>query len=217
MKLKIEVETMSGLYIGGIPQGYSLGGVDMITATQNDVPYIPGSSFKGALREICRDHANDKIVAIYDKYLDKLPGVNKDEVIGTGIPMHLYVFGIQGINRSPKLVFSDLTLPNDFQKKMPMLFSRESKNTITEADGKIAANPRTYKVAASGLTFIGYAWSRGFADTQQAETVCNYIINMAKKFNNGEYRLGNSKSRGYGHVEVKITVENSESGSEAKD
>ncbi|MDR1134679.1 MAG: RAMP superfamily CRISPR-associated protein [Clostridiales Family XIII bacterium] len=204
MKLKIEVETKSRLYIGGIPQGYSLGGIDMITATQEGKPYIPASSFKGALREICRDYKCTDIEDIYPK--DKYPDVKEPLNDSIFIPRHLFVFGIPGVNRSPKLAFSDLILAPKHTDPA-LFFSLESKNTITESDdGKIAANPRTYKAAASELTFIGHAWLRGFTEKQQGEEklLYSYIKNMAEKFNDGEYRLGNSKSRGYGHIQVQI-------------
>ena len=39
-------------------------------------------------------------------------------------------------------------------------------------------------------------------DDQAGELCKEYLIYNLKKFNEGIYRLGNSKSRGYGRVEI---------------
>ena len=200
MKLIVTVKTKSNLYIGGMPQGYSLGGIDMVTAMREDNPYIPASSFKGALREICREFASEEVEKIYSTFQAvKEPF---DETQTQEVPKHLYIFGIPSCNRSPKLVFSDLTFKCKELESSP-LFSIESKNQITESDGRISSNPRTYKTAAPGLIFKGEIWIRGF-DSSQSELVYGYIKDMVSKFNDGAYRLGNSKSRGYGHVYVTV-------------
>lgn len=69
-----------------------------------------------------------------------------------------------------------------------------------------ASNPRTYKAARSGLVFEGeirlYKMNTLF---ENDKGLCErYIIYNLMKFNEGIYRLGNSKSRGYGKIEVMI-------------
>ena len=198
--LSVTVTTLSSLYIGGMPKGFEIGGIDMQTATQNEKPYIPASSFKGALRDICRDNPRTCVSELYKDY-------EQSKQIEEETPKHLFLFGIQGVNRSPKIIFTDLALTEATEN----CFSIESKNSITEGEGCLESNPRTYRVARSGLIFEGQMYlnfdelKRSPEDTKSPqEIVEEYLVEMCNKFAEGVYRIGNSKSRGYGHVDVAI-------------
>ena len=191
--LSLKITTKSSLYIGGMPQGFEIGGIDMATVTRDSKPYIPASSFKGALREICKDYECPEITALYSKY------TGSDQKI----PKHLFVFGVPGRSDTPKLLFNDFICETDKNEMYGDYFSVDMKNSIDEADGQLFSNPRSYRVAKAGLTFGGDILFRpgGFGIAEQ-DLIKKYIKNMCEKFNGGIYRLGNSKSRGYGHIAV---------------
>jgi len=198
--LNLKITTKTNLYIGGMALGFEIGGIDMVTAIRNNKPYIPASSFKGALREICRDHADEasEITGIYKDYSDP-----QDE----NAPKHLFIFGVPGQNRTPKLIFNDFECISEGSD----LFSIETKNSIEESEGKLNSNPRTYKVANAGLIFEGKILFRlENMEKNEQEIVKNYIQNMCEKFNDGLYRIGNSKSRGYGYISVDVSEETKE-------
>src|SRR3990170_5957835 len=64
---KIICET--GLHIGGTQEGIEIGGIDNIVIRNSltDVPYIPGSSFKGKLRHLL-EWALDKVYSDNGKF-----------------------------------------------------------------------------------------------------------------------------------------------------
>jgi len=186
--------TKSNLYIGGMSQGFEIGGIDMSTVTRNGMPYIPASSFKGALREICKHHENNAVAALYEKYFDPEGKITKK---------HLFVFGVPGRNDTPKLLFNDFTCTS--KSKGNNLFSIDMKNSITEIDGELLSNPRTYRVAREGLTFQSLIYFKMLdMEYSSQKLIKDYMIEMCNKFNDGFYRLGNSKSRGYGWIEVDV-------------
>ena len=199
--LTVTIDTLSNLYIGGMPKAFEIGGIDMQTVTQGGQPYIPASSFKGGLRDICKDYPNKEIEEIYKDY--NIPPQIKCETA-----KHLFIFGIQGVNRSPKILLTDFSLITDTKD----YFSIDSKNSIEEKSGTLISNPRTYQVARSGLSFRGElilnfdSLSKNEEEIERIETIVKgYIQEMCAKFSKGVYRIGNSKSRGYGHITVKVS------------
>ena len=58
VKLKGEIELLSGLHIGGGDDTMKIGGIDnqVIKDTNTDRPYIPGSSLKGKMRSLLEWH-----------------------------------------------------------------------------------------------------------------------------------------------------------------
>ena len=217
MAIELTATTKSNLYIGGTPQTFEIGGIDMQTVTdKNGKPFIPASSFKGAVREIAKTEPNDAVINLYKSYLisqkDELETQIRnrggstqllakfDEAVDTASP--LYLFGIGGFNHSPKLLFNDLLL---IAPEEPNLwFSIDKKNSIEENGNQLKSNPRIYKAASSGLTFqgsIGF-WRLNKLGDKAPKIIDDYIKQLLGEFSGGIYRLGNSKSRGYGWIEV---------------
>ena len=194
ISIDVTIKTKSNLYIGGMPQGFEIGGIDMVTVNRDGKPYIPASSFKGALREICKDNSDDKIAGIFKDYQP----ARSPELGGK----HLYIFGIEGYNRSPKLIFTDFEMEKNANGPY---FSIDIKNSIEETNNgtKLLSNPRTYKAACAGLSFKGTIYFN-FKDKKTQVLVREYIVKMTKEFSEGIYRIGNSKSRGYGWISVEI-------------
>lgn len=223
--ITIKIKTLSNLYIGGMPAPFEIGGIDQRTVVdQEGFPCIPGSSLKGTLRTMVREDQStmaEEIGAMFKSYLDKEKRENwpkimemvQEEEARARIKERYqkaieqasaeYLFGIEGFNGTPKLLFNDLLLCEEFRKKQTC-FSIDMKNSI-DANGEApASNPRTYQTARSNLEFVGEI---GFYKInslgEQAEELCRkYVLYNLKKFDEGFYRLGNSKSRGYGKVKL---------------
>ncbi len=223
--INIKIQTQSNLFIGGMPTPFEIGGIDQQTATdQEGFPCIPGSSLKGALRTIVREDRSEmanevkRLLAAYlkserDKNWPRIRAlVEEKEALDRIESRYLkanqelsaeYLFGIEGFNNTPKLLFSDLILCNEFRDKNTC-FSIDMKNSIELSGNALESNPRTYQTARRGLVFEGEIrfYKIGLLGEDAEELCKKYIIFNLLKFNEGFYRLGNSKSRGYGKVQV---------------
>lgn len=203
----------------------------------NNRPQIPASSIKGTMRKIVRDMESEeiavKIKESYKRYLENLKRnsceqnkkmqetnngslaerlsrleAKMDDAINNASVQ--YLFGIKAFNDTPKLIFSDFNM-KDPKEKAP--FSVDTKNTIENQDDpdKISSNPRTYKTVRPGITFCGeiifyHLDALEEFDLSEAE-IKKFVESVLLKFNEGVYRLGNSGSRGYGKIHVKILGE----------
>jgi len=223
-RLRIEIETLSNLFIGGLPTTFEIGGIDQYTIENFEgQPIIPASSLKGVLRRIVRDMTEEeqdcKAIAIgqaYKKYLSLLQEKNREQSLGLKIETERldkmncrfeeakknasaeYLFGIQGFNQVPKLIFNDLKI----KTPVPDWYSMDSKNSIELKGDDVCSNPRFYKTVRPGILFHGDIL---FHDLEKLEIdgIGEFVEKAVLKFNEGIYRLGNSGSRGYGRVEVK--------------
>lgn len=230
-KIKFQIKTLSNLFIGGAPAPFEIGGIDQYTVTdQYNFPYIPASSIKGALANIIREDDSPmatEIAELYRDYLHKIKAENqekiqeiyKDEAEAlkriedryrdalADKKVSEYLFGISGFNNTPKLLFSDLLLKEEY-RNISNCFSIDMKTSINNTEEKRPeSNPRSYKTARSGLVFEGAIRLHKIKILgEDAEKLCEtFIINNLFKFNEGIYRLGNSKSRGYGKIEVHLS------------
>ena len=226
-RIKIKIETLSNLFIGGLPRTFEIGGIDQYTITDyNDLPIIPASSWKGALRNIIRnmERAEDcevlKIKEGYRRYFVELKKKNQNKEILSKVKEESiknmnsqldkmiegvsaeYLFGIQGFNLTPKLIFNDFHMNNCTSD----WYSIDVKNSIEYVDNQIISNPRSYKTVRSGVEFKGeiLLWD---IEKLHVEGIKEFMGSVILKFNEGKYRLGNSGSRGYGRVQVKIESE----------
>jgi len=217
-EIMFSVRTMSNLLIGGNEAGFVIGGIDQHTVTDHEgKPYIPGSSFKGSFRKIIREDKDEKINTIFQKYKQDLIDQAEEKAKQPDVEIDLkqfkknlklvsdseYMFGINGYNQSPKLMFSDLYLDEERSTiEGKNYFSIDAKNAIDNET--LAANPRTYKAACQGLVFTGVIRFRNFEQLGigNRDIIQTYVIKQLKVFDEGFHRLGNSKSRGYGHIKV---------------
>lgn len=126
-----------------------------------------------------------------------------------------YLFGIEGFNDTPKLLFNDLLVVSaESVADRDALFSVDTKNKIEDVTIKnrehIVANPRSYRVVRPGVTFVGDIILYRFellGDASKQQKIIEFIERLLLQFNEGIYRLGNSGSRGYGRVQVDIVKE----------
>jgi CRISPR-associated protein Csm3 len=229
--IKIRIKTLSNLLIGGAPLPFEIGGIDQQTVLdQEGFPYIPGSSLKGVLRTAAREDntitMGAEITRLFTAYLESAQAANaqrirelvdepeaRKRIAGQYAEAKEklspeYLFGIEGFNNTPKLLFSDLLLCEQYRDK-ESCFSIDMKNSIDASGDTPASNPRTYRTARSGLVFAGdiRLYKMECWDDKAIELCKKYIVSTLLKFNEGIYRLGNSKSRGYGKVEAAIIEE----------
>lgn len=223
MKIKYTVTTKSNCLIGNQTSAFSIGGVDQCTTLdENGKPIIHGSAMKGALRNIFRKECiNNDIIKDFikdflnkekDKYskllkqMDEKSSKNIESIkkIITKISNLLndvkaeYIFGIEGLNDTPRLFFSDLRV---IDLETEDYFLIDTKTSIEEINGELISNPRTYKVVKPGIKFEGNIILKIDSDD---EKIKDEIKAQLEKFNEEYYRIGNSKSRGYGIIAVEI-------------
>jgi Uncharacterized protein predicted to be involved in DNA repair (RAMP superfamily) len=224
--LKVQILTQSNLFIGGAPTPFEIGGIDQYTVTTpKNLPYIPASTLKGALRTIVREDDStekEEIATFYTKYMakekeDKWPDIvriyenspDRVEILkriekkySNNITTEM-LFGMEGFNNTPRLLFSDLYLDEEKCGNLKY-FSINAKNSLETKNNQITSNPRTYKTVSPGIKFRGEI--RFYKMDLMGEDfliMCrDYIIRQLDKFNEGIYRIGNSKSRGYGKVQM---------------
>lgn len=228
--LKIKIKTLSNLFIGGSPRPFEIGGIDLWTAVDRQgYPCIPASSFKGALRTIIMEDSSalgERIGQWYADYLrqekemcfHQLEGMDAetlkrverryDEAIHGASAV--YLFGIREFNNTPKLLFNDLRFSGPCLDK-DSCFCVDTKTSVNTEGLEPKSNPRTYKAAAPGLEFVGeiefYRFKNQYFDEHAEKTCREYLFDNLDKFNQGIYRLGNSKSRGYGKIQVTMVEE----------
>ena len=228
--IKIRIKTLSNLFIGGTPMPFEIGGIDQWTAVDGEgFPCIPASSLKGALRAIVVDDHSVEAAEIARWYAELL---RKEKEENEGVIQECYkeneealdriekrytraiehasagdLFGIREFNNTPKLLFNDLLLKEEY-RDLKKCFSIDTKTSINCDGMEPKSNPRTYKTAKIGLEFEGeielFRFQSQYFDKKAIEECKSYIIYNLKKFNEGVYRLGNSKSRGYGKICVSI-------------
>lgn len=228
--IKIKIRTLSNLFIGGTPIPFEIGGIDQWTAVDDEgFPCIPASSLKGAIRAIVMEEHSTEASRIAQWYAELLRKewegsreqiqeyFKEDEQAFNRIRERyadaikdasaVYLFGIREFNNTPKLLFNDLRLMDEY-RDLKKCFSIDTKTSINCDGTKPKSNPRIYKTARIGQEFEGEIelnrLESKYSDENIIKTCREYIIYSLKKFNDGVYRIGNSKSRGYGKIYVSI-------------
>ena len=229
-EIKIKLTTMSSCLIGNQTESFSVGGVDQSTTVdENGNPIIHGSAFKGAFRNIVRERekmseeitaTRDYVKLLIEKTLTKYQAIEeKTEKINKMLanleekaknPKAEYIFGMEGINGMPRLFCSDFRVPINQDKSKEDYFLIETKNSLEEKEGEIFSNPRTYKVVKPGVVFVGTIqfynpfFEKSEDEAEKLKNMKNELKEALMAFNDGIYGIGNSKSRGYGQVQVEI-------------
>ena len=225
-KIKVKIETKSNCLIGNHTQSFSIGGVDQCTTVDNDgKPLVQASAFKGSTRFIVKSEGSDmeETKKFYKNYLEdllkkyekrklenNLNSQNLEEIINKikeciNDLKPEYLFGIEGINTTPRLYFSDLKVV-DGRKNTEEYFIIDSKTAILEDGDEVVSNPRTYKAIRPGVKFEGEIILRDFKNFVDIKKIAAELVEKLELFNDGYYRMGNSKSRGYGKISIETEI-----------
>ena len=225
-KIKVKIETKSNCLIGNHTQSFRIGGVYQCTTVDNDgKPLIQASAFKGSTRFIVKSEGSDmeETKKFYKNYLEdllkkyekrklenNLNSQNLEEIINKikeciNDLKPEYLFGIEGINTTPRLYFSDLKVV-DGSKNTEEYFIIDSKTAILEDGDEVVSNPRTYKAIRPGVKFEGEIILRDFKNFVDIKKIAAELVEKLELFNDGYYRMGNSKSRGYGKISIETEI-----------
>lgn len=189
IKIKTELEIVTGIHIGDSSDNVEIGGVDkpIVRRTIDNIPYIPGSSLKGKIRSL----------------LEQIGG--KSEIGGDDKINNLFGFTSgNDITMPSKLIVRDSYLQDDSKKQLDdsdytdMPFSEiKFENTIERVTGK-AKNPRQIERVPAGakfnVNFVINVW-----DTDGDGSKLIELLEKGIKALENDY-LGGSGSRGYGQV-----------------
>ncbi len=157
-----------------------------------------------------KEYMKEILLNLLNKYrqIDKTRKVEKliEKIeIYVNNPKPEYIFGIEGLNGMPRIFCTDFILSEENESQDYFLI--ETKTSLEEKDGEILSRPRTYKVIKPGIIFKGMVRFQNnyyIPEKINIKDVEIEVKNMLSKFNTGFYGIGNSKSRGYGLVEINI-------------
>lgn len=183
IKIKANLEVLTGLHIGGSTSFSAIGAADspVIRDALTGLPIIPGSSLKGKMRTLLERAIKQRIV---------LPVPNEDE------PEVRRLFGTSNRNELPgRLQFCDAFINNAEELKNIGVTEIKFENTINRTTSE--ANPRQIERVVRGAKFdfvLVY-------DVHELGEVCEDFVNIANalKLLQMDY-LGGHGTRGYGKV-----------------
>lgn len=176
--IKGNIETITGLHIGGQKETLDIGGLDnpIIRDGKKDI-YIPGSSLKGKIRSLLE---------------------NKDKMITDGKPCGCGtcdVCKIFGPHNSDKVIEPSRIIVRDSYLLGEIKTEIKSENIINRVSGK-AEHPRSMERVTSGSRF-GFEVIFNIYNGNDDTLIKKFIEGM--KLLEDDY-LGGSGSRGYGRI-----------------
>lgn len=205
--VQIQGETLceTGLRIGGSKDTIEIGGLDnpIIRHPINDLPYIPGSSFKGKLRSLLESvHGRKRRDPRQNRMVRDI-----NEPCGCGNCMVCKIFGphrnprhslgpTRLLVRDGKLTEASISILEDARKEKGLIYSEvKTENTINRKSG--AAIPRPYERVPEGTRFQ-LDLTLKIYNTDNKDELIQFIKEGLALLEN-DY-LGSSGSRGYGKV-----------------
>lgn len=195
-KLRIDgkIEVKTGLHIGGSDSDLDIGGIDnSIIKTKGGIPYIPGSSLKGKLRDlIARSKGYTDIKEDKDETLKLFAGNEIDKCYSNGNPMFDNGRKIK-IKIPTRLIVRDCFVYND-----QVEIEEKAENTINRATGE--AMPRHIERVSPESVFE----MEMILDIYDVDKI--RVLELLKTLKLGfdlleQDYLGGSGSRGYGKIE----------------
>lgn len=221
--IECEIETKTGLHIGGAESSLSIGGVDnvIIRDPLSDRPYIPGSSLKGKMRS----------------QMEKFHGLAQNQRIGRDVYIHTcksaeeyagcivcHVYGLPGeanFSTSTRLVVRDVQLSDDSVKKLnaaktDLPFSEVKWEAAIDRVTS-AATPRQMERVPAGAVFGPAEMVYSIYEPADLDRFANVVEGM--QLLEDDY-LGGSGSRGSGKVvfrNVKLTAKSRDSYRQGQD
>jgi len=193
--LKIKVEVLTGLYIGGNDNGFDIGGADsnVIKNPLTKEPYIPGSSLKGKIKSLL-------------KYNEKTIWNEKDKKLEFEDPDIANIFETCEDKKikHTRAIFRDLLLTEESKKELNekigfgVFTEIKAENKINPLSGT-SDSPRFIERVVAGSKFEGEIILNVFEgdDREKMEKTIYKALKLL------EYNyLGGNGTRGYGKVKV---------------
>lgn len=199
-QLKGKICVQTGLHIGGSTETMEIGGVDnpILRNSNNNEPYIPGSSLKGKMRSLMEWHLG-KLHPKGDPFMDRNPNCPITRVFGHNAEKDNPV-------GPTRLIVRDSFLTDQSRQAFSAgqdLTEVKHENSINRITAM--ANPRPLERVVPGVTFdldIAYrvidTGDGGKTDEQNFADVVLKALALVER----DY-LGGAGSRGCGKVEFK--------------
>lgn len=184
-----EIKVVTGLHIGGSSSSMEIGALDQnnVIKTANGIPYIPGSSLKGKLRNMLAKAIGSKEAGCPEEQkfeIDKIFGVGAKDSQGNGEAL----LRVRDADLVPKSV-------ENFE--MDFEYSEvKYENTIDRVTG--TANPRPMERVPAGATFKFEMIYDCFDENKEEDHL--KILAFAMKMLQYD-SLGGSGTRGSGKIE----------------
>jgi CRISPR-associated protein Csm3 len=200
IKLKGQIEVLSGLHIGGGDDTMQIGGVDnsVIRDINSNKPYIPGSSLKGKMRSLLEHYfrlvniANGNGNPFSSKNIEYIAEEQKKDAVNLlklfGDSSDSNEFGITRISVGD--------CPVSEESKDLELFEAKYENVINRKTGK-AEHPRQTERVPAGVKFDMDIRVKIIGDDD--EDAFKELIETGIELIENDY-LGGNGSRGYGRV-----------------
>ncbi|WP_296875490.1 type III-A CRISPR-associated RAMP protein Csm3 [Thomasclavelia sp.] len=199
--LKIKLELLSGLYIGGNDNGFDIGGADtdVIRNPLTKEPYIPGSSLKGKLKVLLKYNLKDT----------NIDTNKKDIVFKNSSITNIFETLEDESNNDVKIsraIFRDLTLTKDSKETLERILGVncyteiKAENKVNAISGK-SDSPRFIERVPAGAEFEGEIVLNIF-DGDDKKLMMD-TIKKAIRLLEMNY-LGGNGSRGYGRVKAEF-------------
>lgn len=221
-----ELETLTGLHIGGSPGALAIGNVDMpvIRNLINGQPYIPGSSLKGKLRSLSEKYTNAPQNTPIHKGREDGSGKVQIHTAQSAEEYRQYwvnpVFGVTGdagewTNAPNRLVVRDIALQKESAKDL-----REARTDMPYTEVKweaaidrvtSAATPRQVERVPAGAVFGPLELIFSLYQAEDVTLLGSFLTSL--QFLEDDY-LGGQGSRGSGKVVFRDLVIRLRSGAE---
>lgn len=197
--LKVKLELVSGLFIGGNDNGFDIGGADsdVIRNPLTKEPYVPGSSLKGKLKALLK--YNTKETKIKEKNI-----VFIDDTL-TNIFETLDDTDDNKIKIS-RAIFRDFKLTDESKKELQNILGTgcfteiKAENKINPISGT-SDSPRFIERVPAGAIFEGEIVLNIFEGDDKDKMM--YSIKRALRLLELNY-LGGNGTRGYGRVKAEF-------------
>jgi len=201
IELKIRAET--GLHIGGSSEVAKIGGVDncVIRDPNSNLPYIPGSSLKGKIRNLL-EKSLGKVSENGEVHSCKeIEDAERCEICRP--------FG--SATGEGRIIFRDFSLTEDSKKNLEKIRNERGSDTEIKVENVInrltsqSTNLRTMERVPKGIEFEGEIIYNFVKKLEQDGFIEKDLENLSAglKLLQDDY-LGGSGSRGYGKVKIQV-------------
>lgn len=203
--IKGQIETLSGLLIGGSNTAMGIGGPDKLVIRNplNEQPYIPGSSLKGKMRSLLEISYNSFVFKPMSKTINYVPSYNPTEVTTV-------LFGSASGDkdqRPSRIIVRDGRLLYSEDKKLwknTDLPFTETKTEVIIDRVTSAAMPRTFERVPAGAKFeLDIVLNIFEGDNKSEGELLSHTLRGLQMLQD-DY-LGGCGSRGSGRVKFRIS------------